>query len=466
LVACLPLMAIPTPLPAAATVPYTRNRSERNRIILAVVTGTTIEWYDFFLFSSLLLVLTTEFFPKGVDSSNAGLAVYFIAFVTRPLGALYFGRLGDLYGRKKAFFATLLLMGAATIGIGFLPTYEKIGLLAPMLLVLFRVVQGFALGGEYGGAATFVAENVPDGERGFYTSFVQLTATLGFFITLVVLLAIRTGMGEADFKAWGWRFAWVASLFLLGVSMYVRLRLSESPLWERLKADRHLSRDPVLESFSGDNGWRMLVATLGATAGQGVVWYTAQFYTFLWMQQQLHVPATTASVVVAVALLCGMPFFIIVGQLSDLIGRKWLIVGGNILACIVFLPLYHAMAAATHPLNPVLLTFLVFLQVLLVTLVYGPMAAFLVEQFPARIRYTAASFPYHLGNGWFGGGVPFVASFLIASTGNIYAGLLFPIGVAGLSAVVGVFYVKETQATRIWSEVAHRKTPTGSHPRV
>jgi MFS family permease len=459
-------MAIPTPVLVAATVPYTRNRSERNRIILAVVTGTTIEWYDFYLFSSLLLVLTGEFFPKGADSTQAGLAVYFIAFITRPLGALYFGRLGDLQGRKRAFFTTLILMGVATIGIGFLPTYEKIGILAPMLLVIFRVVQGFALGGEYGGAATFVAENVPDGERGFYTSFVQLTATLGFFITLVVLLGIRSGMGEAAFKAWGWRFAWVASLFLLGISMYVRLRLKESPLWERLKAERHLSRDPVAESFSHGNGWKMLLALLGATAGQGVVWYTAQFYTFVWMQTQLHVPAATASVVVAVALLGGMPFFIIVGQLSDLIGRKWLIVGGNLLASISFLPLYRAMAAAAHPLNPVLLTFLVFLQVLLVTLVYGPMAAFLVEQFPARIRYTAASLPYHVGNGWFGGAVPFVAGLLIAGTGNIYAGLLFPIIVAGLSGLVGLLFVKETQKTRIWAEVGRRRTPTGSMPRV
>lgn len=459
-------MAIPTPVQAAATVPYTRNRSERNRIILAVVTGTTIEWYDFYLFSSLLFVLTSEFFPKGADASQAGLAVYFIAFITRPLGALYFGRLGDLYGRKRAFFATLLLMGAATIGIGFLPTYESIGILAPMGLVFFRVVQGFALGGEYGGAATFVAENVPDGERGFYTSFVQLTATLGFFVTLVVLLGIRTGMGEADFKAWGWRFAWVASLFLLGISMYVRLRLKESPLWERLKVEHHLSRDPVAESFSRAYRWKMLVSLLGATAGQGAVWYTAQFYTFVWMQQQLHVPAVTASLVVAVALLCGMPFFIIVGQLSDLIGRKWLIVGGNLVACAVFLPLYRGMAAAAHPLNPVLLTFFVFLQVLLVTLVYGPMAAFLVEQFPARIRYTAASFPYHLGNGWFGGAVPFIAGILIAATGNIYSGLLFPITVAGLSGLVGLIWVKETQTTRIWGEVGQRRTPTGSHPRV
>jgi MFS family permease len=461
-------MAIPTPVSAAATVPYTRDRSERNRIILAVVTGTTIEWYDFYLFSSLLLVLTEEFFPKGagVDSTLAGYAVYFIAFLSRPLGALYFGRLGDLYGRKRAFFATLLLMGGATIGIGFLPTYEQIGLLAPMALVFLRVVQGFALGGEYGGAATFVAENVPDGERGFYTSFVQLTATLGFFVTLVVLLCIRNGMGEVAFKAWGWRFAWVASLFLLGISMYVRLRLKESPLWERLKAERHLSRDPVWESFSGGNGKKMLLALLGATAGQGVVWYTAQFYTFVWMQSQLHVPAVTASLVVAVALLCGMPFFIIVGQLSDLIGRKWLIVGGNLLACATFLPLYKAMAAAAHPLNPVLLTFLVFLQVLLVTLVYGPMAAFLVEQFPARIRYTAASLPYHVGNGWFGGGVPFVGGILIAATGNLYAGLLFPITVAGLSGLIGLLWVKETQKTRIWIELGQRRTPTGSHPRV
>jgi MFS family permease len=462
-------MAIPTPVPTAASVPYTRNRSERNRIILAVITGTTIAWYDFYLFSSLFLVLQDQFFPKGVgvDATQANYAVYTIAFVTRPLGALYFGRQGDLYGRKRAFFATLLLMGAATIGIGFLKPYSEIGMWAPMLLVFFRAAQGFALGGEYGGAATFVAENVPDAERGFYTSFVQLTATLGFFVTLVVLLGIKSAMGAAGFNDWGWRFAWVASLFLLGISMYVRLRLGESPLWERLKTERRLSPDPVLESLDKTNRWKMLVALLGATAGQGVVWYTAQFYTFLWMQNSLHVPATVASVVVAVALLCGMPFFIIVGQLSDLIGRKPLIIGGNLLAACAFYPLYRAMASAANPLNPVLLTFLVFLQVLLVTLSYGPMAAFLVEQFSGRVRYTAASLPYHVGYGWFGGAVPLVAGFLVRGTGNMYAGLWFPIVVAGLSGVFGLLFVKETQGMRIWAELGQKgRTPSGAMPRL
>lgn len=462
-------MAIPTPTPAAATIPYTRNRSERNSLIFAVVTGTTIEWYDFYLYMALVLVLKDQFFPAGLgaDTTMQGLAVYFTGFAARPLGALFFGRLGDLYGRKRAFFSTLLLMGVATVGIGFLPTYDKIGLAAPLLLVVFRVAQGFALGGEYGGAATFVAENVPDAERGFYTSFVQLTATLGFFLTLVVLLAIKSSMPEATYKAWGWRYAWVASIFLLGVSLFVRLRLKESPLWERLKAERRLSRDPVLESFNRTNGRAMVLALFGATAGQGVVWYTAQFYTFFWMQNTLHVPSTIASEVVAIALLCAMPFFIVSGQLSDLIGRKKLIVGGNFLAAFLFIPLYKAMAAAANPLNPVLLCFVVFLQVLLVTLVYGPMAAFLVEQFPARVRYTAASLPYHVGNGWFGGGVTFFASLLVTRTGDMYAGLWFPCTVAFLSGVIGYFFLKETRETRIWAEVVpQRKTPTGSAPRL
>ncbi len=462
-------MALPAPVPVAATIPYTRNRSERNALIFAVVTGTTIEWYDFYLYSSLGLVLKDQFFARGLgaDPMLQMLAVYFTGFAARPLGALFFGRLGDLYGRKRAFFSTLLLMGAATVGIGFLPTYDQIGVAAPMLLVFLRVLQGFALGGEYGGAATFVAENVPDAERGFYTSFVQLTATLGFFLTLVVLLAIKSGMGEVAYKAWGWRFAWVASLFLLGISLYVRLRLKESPLWERLKAERRLSRDPVLESFNRTNGRAMLLALFGATAGQGVVWYTAQFYTFFWMQDRLHVPSTIASAVVAIALLCAMPFFIISGQLSDLVGRKKLIVGGNLLAACLFLPLYKAMALAANPLNPVLLCFVVFLQVLLVTLVYGPMAAFLVEQFPARVRYTAASLPYHVGNGWFGGGVTFFAGLLVKSTGNMYAGLWFPIAVAASSGLIGLFFLKETRETRIWAEVVpQRRTPTGSTPRV
>ncbi len=462
-------MAIPAPVSAAATVPYTRNRGERNRLIFAVVTGTTIEWYDFYLYSSLGLVLKDQFFAKGfgADPTLKMLAVYFTGFAARPLGALFFGRLGDLYGRKRAFFSTLMLMGAATVGIGFLPTYDQIGVAAPVLLVFFRVLQGFALGGEWGGAATFVAENVPDAERGFYTSFVQLTATLGFFITLVVLLALKSGLGEASYRTWGWRFAWVASLFLLGVSMYVRLRLQESPLWERLKAERRLSADPVLESFSASNSLAMVRSLLGATAGQGVVWYTAQFYSFIWMQEQLHVPSTVASEVVAIALLCGMPFFIVTGQLSDLIGRKKLIVGGNLLAAALFLPLYKAMAAAANPLNPVLLCFLVFLQVLLVTLVYGPMAAFLVEQFPARVRYTAVSLPYHVGNGWFGGLVPLLAGIFVANTGNLYAGLWFPISVAGLSGLIGLVWLKETRETRIWAEaLPHRRSPSGSIARV
>jgi len=461
-------MAIPTPLPTAVAVPYTRNRAERSRIIFAVVTGTTIEWYDFYLYSSLLFVMTEQFFPRGDATAAllAALALHLTGFIIRPVGALFFGRLGDLHGRKRAFFATLLLMGSATTAIAFLPTYEQIGLLAPLLLVVFRMLQGFALGGEYGGAATFIAENVPDAERGFYTSFVQVTATLGLFLTLVVLLAIRNGMGEPAFKEWGWRFAWVASLFLLGIAMYVRLRLKESPLWERLRAERRLSPDPVLESFSGGNGRAMLLALFGATAGQGVVWYTAQFYAFVWMQNTLKVPPATASVVVAVALLCAMPFFIVVGQLSDLIGRKKLIVLGNLLAAATFFPLFRAMAAAASPLNPVLLTFLVFLQVLLVTLVYGPIAALLVEQFPGRVRYTAASLPYHLGNGWFGGSVPLVANYLVARSGNIYSGLLYPIAVAALSGLVGLIWLRETRETRIWAEVVQRRTPTGSAPRV
>jgi len=461
-------MAIPTPVPTAAAVPYTRNRAERNRIIIAVVTGTTIEWYDFYLYSSLLFVMADQFFPRG-DAAAALLAVlaaHVTGFIIRPVGALFFGRLGDLRGRKRAFFATLLLMGAATTAIAFLPTYEQIGLAAPLLLVIFRLLQGFALGGEYGGAAIFVAENVPDPERGFYTSFVQVTATLGFFLTLVVLFGIRNWMGEAAFKEWGWRFAWVASLFLLGLSMYIRLRLKESPLWERLRAERRLSPDPVLESFTGGNGREMLIALFGATAGQGVVWYTGQFYAYVWMQNTLKVPGPAASVVVAVALLCAMPFFVVVGQLSDLIGRKKLVVFGNLLAAVSFFPLFRAMAGAANPLNPVLLTFLVFLMVLLVTLVYGPMAALLVERFPGRVRYTAASLPYHLGNGWFGGSVPLIATYLVFRTGNMYAGLLFPIAVAALSGLIGLLWLRESRETRIWAEVVHRRTPTGSTPRV
>src|SRR5215813_7641499 len=372
-----------------ATLPtYTRDRSKRRAIIASVITGTTIEWYDFYLYATLISTLGPKFFPSKdpLITFLSGLAVYATGFAIRPVGAVFFGRLGDLKGRKSAFLATLLIMGCATTAIGLLPSYARIGVAAPMLLVLLRLLQGFALGGEYGGAAIFVAESVPDGERGYYTSFVQVTATLGLFLSSIVIVVVRQQLGSEAFAGWG------------------RTQLGETPLWERLRRTHHLSREPLLDAA---NNWKaLLIALFGATAGQGVVWYTAQFYSGVFMKKVLGVPDVTATMILCVALLCAMPFFVVFGALSDQIGRKNLMVTGNLLAAILFFPIYRGMAYFSDPLNPAAMTGLIFVQVILVTMVYGPIAAYLVESFPARSRYTSLSIPYHLGNGIFGGLVP------------------------------------------------------------
>jgi len=443
---------------------YTRDRAKRRAIIAAIITGTTIEWYDFYLFAALGKVIGPHFFQTSnqFKALLTWLATYATGFLIRPVGAAYFGRLGDLKGRKAAFLATLLLMGGATTAIGLIPGYSTIGALAPALLVLMRLVQGFALGGEYGGAVIFVAENVPDGERGYYTSYVQVTATLGLFISLVVVAGVRNYMGPGDFAGWGWRLPFLFSLFLLAIAGWARSRLGESPLWERLKLENRLSAEPLAEA--GRN-WRKLALTLfAATAGQGVVWYTAQFVSHIFLTSFLKVPANTATGIMAVALACGMPFFIVFGALSDRIGRKTLMVTGNLLAAISFFPIYRAMQAVSNPLNEALMTALVLVQVLLVTMVYGPIAAYLVESFPARSRYTCLSLPYHLGNGIFGGLTGYIATTIAVKANNMYLGLVFPCAVALITAALGALFLKETSRTRIWSEVRSRGTGSGSGP--
>jgi MFS family permease len=373
--------------------PYTRDRSKRRAIIASVITGTTIEWYDFYLYATLVGTLGPRFFPSKdpLIGFLSSLAVYATGFAIRPVGAVFFGRMGDLKGRKSAFLATLLIMGGATTAIGLLPSYERIGVAAPMLLVLLRLLQGFALGGEYGGAAIFVAESVPDGERGYYTSFVQITATLGLFLSSIVILVVRRQLGTAAFAEWGWRLPFVFSMFLLAIAGWVRTQLGETPLWERLRRTHHLSREPLIDAATN---WKaLLLALFGATAGQGVIWYTAQFYSGFFMKTVLKVPEATATTILCVALLCGMPFFLVFGALSDQIGRKKLMVTGNLLAAILFFPIYSGMAHFSNPLNPAAMTALIFVQVLLVTVTYGPIAAFLVESFPARSRYTSLSIP-------------------------------------------------------------------------
>lgn len=456
-------MVAPTVSAGSDVLTYTRDRGKRRALIGSIITGTTIEWYDFYLYGTLFTVMQPHFFPTSNQLAGwlLGLAAYATGFIIRPVGAVYFGRMGDVSGRKSAFLATLLLMGGATTAIGLLPGYDRVGVAAPALLVLMRLLQGFALGGEYGGAVIFVAENVPDGERGYYTSYVQVTATLGLFISMVVVMGVRNYLGPADFSAWGWRLPFVFSLFLLGIAGWVRSQLGESPLWERLRRENRLAREPLVEA--GRNWKKLALALFAATAGQGVIWYTAQFFSVQFMTKLLGIPGPKATLIAAVALLCGMPFFVVFGALSDIIGRKRLMVVGNLLAAIGFFPIYRAMQLVSNPLNEVAMTALVFAQVLLVTMTYGPIAAFLVEFFPARSRYTSLSIPYHLGNGIFGGLTGYLASSIAVSANNKFMGLAFPCTVALLTAILGALFLKETHRTRIWAEV-RKSSGTGPHP--
>jgi len=426
------------------------------KVIAASSAGTMIEWYDFYIFGSLATILATEFYPAGNPTANflKTLATFAVGFAVRPLGALVFGRIGDLVGRKFAFLVTLLIMGGSTAAIGFLPGYAKIGLAAPVILVLLRLLQGLALGGEYGGAAVYVAEHAPDEKRGYYTSFIQTTATLGLFISLIVILVVRRVVGEEAFKVWGWRVPFLLSIVLVAMSYYIRVRLRESPLFTLLKDAKKTSVAPIQESFGTWPKWKIFLLVLfGATAGQAVVWYTGQFYALFFLQTVLKVPLVTAYTIVAVALLVGAPLFVFFGSLSDRIGRKRIMMAGNFLAALAYVPIYHAMKAYSSPVNAVMLTLLVFVQVIFVTMVYGPIAAFLVEAFPARIRYTSLSLPYHFGNGWFGGFLPLISTWIVGRTGNIYAGLAYPIIVALVTFVVGSLFLKESHTRRIWDEV-------------
>jgi MFS family permease len=426
------------------------------KVIGAAAAGTVIEWYDFYIFGSLATIIAGHFFPK--DNPTAGflstLATFATGFIVRPFGAVIFGRIGDLVGRKYAFLLTLLLMGGGTAAIGLVPSYESIGIFAPLLLLLLRLLQGLALGGEYGGAAVYVAEHAPDEKRGFYTSFIQITATAGLFISLGVILAVRLSLGDASFKAFGWRIPFLLSVLLVGLSLYIRLRLKESPLFTRLKEKGKTSTSPLKDSLGSGRNWALMaLALFGATAGQGVIWYTGQFYALYFLQNTLKIDFLTSNIIISAALLLGAPFFIVFGALSDRIGRKKIMLAGNLLAVLTYIPIYQAMKAFSDPVNPVALGLLVFVQVLYVTMVYGPIAAFLVELFPAKIRYTSLSLPYHVGNGVFGGLTPLIGTAIVTSTGNIYAGLYYPMAVASITFVIGALFLKETRHHLIWSEV-------------
>ncbi|MFW2349138.1 MFS transporter [Qipengyuania sp.] len=517
------------------------------KVIIASSLGTVFEWYDFYLYGLLATIISAQFF-SGVNDTTAfilALGAFAAGFAVRPFGALVFGRVGDLVGRKYTFLVTMGLMGLSTFAVGLLPSYASIGVAAPLLLVGLRLLQGLALGGEYGGAAIYVAEHAPEGKRGFYTSFIQTTATLGLFAALLVVIGLRSWMGEEAFADWGWRVPFLLSAILLGVSLWIRLQLAESPVYQAMKEEGETSKAPLSEAFGR---WRnlkwVLVALLGAVAGQAVVWYTGQFYALFYLEKVLKVDGGTANILIAIALAIGTPFFLVFGWLSDRIGRKPIIMSGLALAALTYFPLFGALTGAANPAlaeaqarapvvvstaldecsvqfdpvgktafdtngcdiaksalakagvpytdgslsdapglarvsigthtvdirpgsgtdeltaalaeagypakadparidKPMVVAILTAL-VLLVTMVYGPIAALLVELFSARIRYTAMSLPYHIGNGWFGGFLPTIAFAMVAATGDIYAGLWYPVGVALLSLVVGLLFLPET----------------------
>jgi len=415
-----------------------------------------IEWYDFFIFGTLATILATQFYPAGNPTANflKTLATFAVGFAVRPLGALFFGRLGDLVGRKFAFLTTLLIMGGSTAAIGFLPTYSHIGIAAPILLVVLRLLQGLALGGEYGGAAVYVAEHVPDNRRGFYTGFIQTTASIGLFVSLMVILITRKAVGETAFTEWAWRIPFLLSIVLVIVSFYIRMQLGESPLYSQLKKKGGSSLAPIKESFDTWPKWKLVLKILfGVTAGQAVTWYTAQFYSLFFLQTVLKIPMTSAYTLLAISLVIGTPAFVIFGSLSDRIGRKRLMMLGNLLAGLCYFFVYRGITMAAHPLNPVAIVALIVIQIIFAAMVTGPVAAFLVESFPARVRYTSMSLPYHFGNGWFGGFLPLIATALVARTGNIYAGLVYPSAIALMTFIVGSLVLEETRHRRIWDEV-------------
>ena len=475
-------------------------------VIGASSAGTIIEWYDFYLYATLTPFLAPIFFPNDNPTASAlsAFAAYAAGFLVRPFGAVVFGRIGDVIGRKYAFLLTISIMGLATVVVGLLPDYKTIGILAPVILVLLRLAQGLALGGEYGGAAIYVAEHAPDNKRGFYTAWIQTTATIGFFLALAIILAFRLNMSAADFASVGWRYPFLISFFLLAFALYIRIRLQETPLFARLKARGETSKDTASwakESFSGRKIGTIALVLLGLTAGQGVVWYQGQFQANFFMIAYLKISFTQAYEIMLWAVALGTPFFLFFGWLSDRIGRKVIILGGCLIAAATYLPIYHAMYDAAHVTygadgviskaapNMPLMIFLVWIQVIFVTMVYGPIAAFLVEYFRAKVRYTSLSIPYHFGNGWFGGMLPLLFTGLVGATypegsklyvpflknfmglpvdsswslrqynttndpnGNIYLGLAYVIAVALMSVVVGTLFLKEPKGVKIWSEV-------------
>ncbi|MBL8047441.1 MAG: MHS family MFS transporter [Chthonomonas sp.] len=420
--------------------------AELRRVIVASSVGTVIEWYDFYLFAALSAEIGKIFFVGDDPTVQLlkSLAIFATGFVVRPFGALVFGRLGDIVGRKATFILTLGLMGGSTFLVGVLPTYAQVGMLAPVLLLILRMLQGLALGGEYGGAATYVAEHAPANQRGYYTSFIQITATAGLILSLIVIQLCRKSFG-ADFEVWGWRIPFLISAVLIAVSFSIRLRMHESPLFNRVKESGQVSKNPLRDSFVNPENRRLvLIALFGAAAGQGVIWYTAQFYVKTFMETTLKLNKDMVSNLLIVTLLLATPLFVYFGALSDRIGRKKLMMASCAASVVAFPALFWLITnAAKDPANPnqLLIGLSVFLLVVPVTMIYGPIAAFLVELFPVRVRYTSMSLPYHIGNGVFGGFVPLIATWLPASTGNPLAGLIYPCAIALVTLFIGLKYL-------------------------
>jgi MFS family permease len=423
------------------------------RVIIAASLGNVIEWYDFYIFGSLAAVLSVKFFEKGhpVAALLSTIALFTAGFLIRPLGAFLFGWLGDRVGRKYTFLITLSGMGLGTGAIGLIPTFESIGLTAAFLLFALRIVQGLCLGGEYGGAITYVAEHVSDERRGYYTGWLQTSPTLGIVMSLAVIIAVRSYFGDQAFDAWAWRVPFLLSFLLVAIAIYIRLQLQETPIFQEIKARGQTTRNPWKEAFLTANIKFVLIATI-VVIGEGVVWYSSQFWALYFLQQVSKVDPLTTAYVVGAALLIASPTLILFGWLSDLIGRKPVILGGFLLAAVTYYPLYSWLGTVTQPgqINYPVAVFIIFILVSYVGMVYGPIGAFLAEYFPSRIRYTSVSVPYHIGNGWGGGLVPFITSAAFQATGSLGNALIYPIAVPAVCFVVCLFLMPETRKISIW----------------
>jgi MFS family permease len=429
------------------------------RVIIAASVGNIIEWYDFYIFGSLAAILSVKFFEQShpVAALLSTIALFTAGFLIRPLGAFLFGWMGDRIGRKYTFLITLSGMGLGTGAIGLIPTYQSIGLTAAFLLFSLRMIQGLCLGGEYGGAITYVAEHVPDDSRGYYTGWLQTSPTLGIVVSLAVIIATRTYFGNQTFDEWAWRIPFLVSFLLVAIAIYIRLQLQETPIFQEIKARGQTTRNPWREAFLSSNIKYILIATV-VLIGQGVVWYSGQFWALYFLQQVSKVDALSSAYIVGAALLIATPSLIFFGWLSDQIGRKPVILGGMLLAAITYYPLYLWLGAVTQPgnINYPTSVFIIFILVCYVGMVYGPVGAFLAEFFPGRIRYTSVSVPYHIGNGWGGGLVPFITTAAFAATGSIGYALIYPIAVPAVCFVLALFIMPETRKISIWEPVEPR----------